>query len=107
MLSPPSILEIVFFFIDFWYNLGEPVNLQQWTRFIVFLRSSNSRIFAQYGTSECGGALGCQLQNIDDTVLSIGHPFPGVQCLLINEQGQIIRSTDNLDEIGQIYIGGK
>jgi hypothetical protein len=56
--------------------------------------------------SECNGVLGCQLLDINDVVISIGHPLPRVRCLLINQQDKAISPTNNLGEIGQIYIGG-
>ena len=68
---------------------------------------SKVRITVGYGTSECHGALGCQLLDINNTDVPMGHPFPGVQCLLINEQGQTIINADNSSEIGQIHIGGQ
>jgi hypothetical protein len=80
---------------------------RQWTRLIEFLHSSNVRVFAQYGMSECSGALKCQLQGIDDTAVPIDYPLLEVQCLLINEQDQIIRNKNNSSEIGQIHISGK
>jgi hypothetical protein len=79
---------------------------QQWTKFIDLLSSSNVRVSVLYGMSECNGALWCPLLNIDDTVVPMGHPLPGVRCLLINEQNQVISHSDNPSDIGQIHIGG-
>jgi hypothetical protein len=80
---------------------------RQWTRLIEFLHSSNVRVFAQYGMSECSGALRCQLRGINDTAVPIGYPLLEFQCLLIGEQGPKIRNKNNASEIGQIHISGK
>ncbi len=79
---------------------------QEWTKFIDLLSSSNARVFVQYGMSECNGVLGCHLSDIHDTVVPMGHPLPGIRCLLINEQNQVISHSDNPSDIGQIHIGG-
>jgi non-ribosomal peptide synthetase component F len=44
---------------------------------------------------------------IQHVVLPIGYPLPGIRCLLIDEQGQIISNMNNTNEIGQIHIGGQ
>ena len=93
-------------FYCFWYNLGEAVKPQQWTRFVEFLNSANTRIFSLFGSSESNGVLACQLVDINDTMIPIGYPLPGVRCLLIDEQGLIINNRDNPSDIGQIHIGG-
>lgn len=80
---------------------------RQWNQFIKFLSSSNTRSLSNYGLSECNTVLGCQFVDITDTTVPIGCPLPGVQCLLIDEQGQKISPTDNLGEVGQIHIGGQ
>ncbi len=80
---------------------------QQWTRFTGLLSSSNVRVSVLYGMSECNGVLGCHLINIDDTVVPMGYALPGVRCLLINEQNQVISHSDNPNEVAQIYIGGQ
>jgi len=95
------------FFIRFWHNLGEAMKPQEWIRFIGFLNSSNVQVSILYGVSECNVVLGYQLLDINDTAFPIGHPLPGVQRLLIDEEGQIISNTDNPSEIGQIHIGGQ
>ena len=79
---------------------------QQWTRFLTFLRSSKAQIWLQYGASELNGALGCYLTSMDDTSLPMGNPLPDVQCLLIDEQGHVISSTDDGNVLGEIHIGG-
>lgn len=73
---------------------------------MMFLKPYSVKVSVIYGSSECNGALGCQLFNINERDASIGHPLPGVQCLLISESGKIINAKDCLYEIGQIYIGG-
>ncbi|CAF0897899.1 unnamed protein product, partial [Adineta steineri] len=85
---------------------GEAMKPQQWTQFVNLLSSSHIQLCVQYGTSECNGVLGCQLLNIKDTNISIGYPFPAIQCLLVDNDGTIIASTDNSNKIGQIHIGG-
>jgi len=103
-------LLFVFGFVSFylfWHNLGEAMQPQEWTRFMNFLNSFKVRVVSIYAMSECAIVVGCQLQNIDYTTIPIGKPLPDVRCLLINEQGQIIDNTNNLNEIGQIYIGGE
>jgi len=57
--------------------------------------------------SECNSVLGCELLDIDDVVLPLGYPLPGIQCLLIDEEGQIISNMNNTTKIGQIHIGGQ
>jgi hypothetical protein len=80
---------------------------KEWTKFINLISLSNARVFVEYGMSECSGVLGCQLLNIHDAVVPLGYPFPGVRCLLINEQNQVLSHLDNASEIGQLHIGGK
>ena len=80
---------------------------REWIRFIGFLRSTNVRISVLYGMSECNGVFGCHLSDVSYTVMPIGYPLPGVNYLLINEQGQIISCTNNSNDFGQIHIGGK
>ena len=92
---------------SFLYILGEAVKPQQWTTFIGFLSSFNVRVFILYGTSECHGVLGCQLLDMVDTDMPMGHSLPGVQCLLIDEQGRTIINAGNSSEIGEIHIGGQ
>jgi acyl-coenzyme A synthetase/AMP-(fatty) acid ligase len=94
-------------FCSFWHNLGEAMQQQEWTQFMNFLSSFKVRVISVYGTSECPIVVGCRLQNIDYTTVPIGKPLPGIRCLLINEQGQIIDNTNNSNEIGQIHIGGE
>jgi acyl-coenzyme A synthetase/AMP-(fatty) acid ligase len=98
------IRKIILFSI--WFDLGEAMKPQEWAKFINLLSSSNARIFVQYGMSECNGVLGCHPLNINDAVMPLGYPFPGVRCLLINEQGQVINPLDSSSDIGQIHIGG-
>lgn len=88
-------------------NLGEAMKPQQWARFVAFLSSSETRIYLIYGMSECFGVIGCYLTSMDYTYIPIGLPLPGTQCLLIDEQGQVISSPDNPDVIGEIHIGGQ
>lgn len=72
-----------------------------------FLNSFNTRLCIQYGMSECNTVLGCELRNInDDMILPIGYPLPSIQCLLIDEQGKILDWINNINEVGQIHIGG-
>ncbi|CAF1420288.1 unnamed protein product [Adineta steineri] len=85
---------------------GEGLKPQQWTQFANLLSSYNVQICVLYGTSESGVVLGCQLLNIKDTDIPIGYPLPTIQCLLIDDNGKIINTTDNSHEIGQIHIGG-
>ncbi len=80
---------------------------QQWTRFTDLLSSSNVRVSVLYGMSECNGVLGCHLLNINDTVVPMGYPLPDIQCLLINEQGQVVNHSDSSNEIGQIHVKGQ
>ena len=101
------IREMMCFFYFFCHNLGEALKLQQWTTFIGFLSLSNAQVIIQYGMSECNVVFGCQLIDIDEIDVPIGYPLPSVQCLLIDEQDQIISNKDNPSEIGQIYIGGE
>ncbi len=79
----------------------------QWTRFTDLLSSSNVRVSVLYGMSECNGVLGCHLLNINDTVVPMGYPLPDIQCLLINEQGQVVNHSDSSNEIGQIHVKGQ
>jgi acyl-coenzyme A synthetase/AMP-(fatty) acid ligase len=95
------------FFDFFKFNLGEAVKPRQWLRFTDLLSSSNVRVSVLYGMSECHGVLGCHLVDINNAVVPIGYPFPNVDCLLINEQNQVINHSDNSNEIGQIHISGK
>jgi hypothetical protein len=80
---------------------------QQLMRLIHFCSLFNTRVCVQYGMSECNSVLGCELIDIDDVVLPLGYPLPGIQCLLIDEQGQIISNMNNTNKIGQIHIGGQ
>jgi acyl-coenzyme A synthetase/AMP-(fatty) acid ligase len=93
--------------IHFRSNLGEALRPKQLTKLVNILKLFNVQICTQYGMTECNTALGCQLQNIDDRFVSMGHPLPGYRCLLIDEQGQMIYNTNNTSEIGQIHIGGQ
>ena len=79
---------------------------QQLATLIGFLRLFNVQIYTQYGMSECNGVLGCRLLDINDTAIPIGYPLLNVQCLLIDEQEQIISNTGNPSRIGRIHIGG-
>ncbi len=88
------------------FHLGEAMKPQQWARFIDLLSSSNVRVSVLYGMSECNGILGCHLLDVNNIVVPMGHPLPGVHCLLIDEQGQIVSHRDNISEIGQIHVGG-
>ncbi|CAF1334934.1 unnamed protein product, partial [Adineta steineri] len=85
---------------------GEAMKPQQWTQFVNLLSSSNVQLCVLYGNSESIVALGCQLVNIKDTNIPIGYPLPNIQCLLIDDDGKIINTTDNSNKIGQIHIGG-
>jgi acyl-CoA synthetase (AMP-forming)/AMP-acid ligase II len=89
------------------FYLGEAMKPQQWTRFTDLLSSSNVRVSVLYGMSECNGVLGCHLLNINDTVVPMGYPLPDIQCLLINEQGQVVNYSDSSNEIGQIHVKGQ
>lgn len=80
---------------------------QQLTTLINFSSLFNTQVCTQYGMSECNSVLGCELRDIDDMVLPIGYPLPGIQCLLIDDQGQILSRMNNINEVGQIHIGGK
>ncbi|CAF1525664.1 unnamed protein product, partial [Adineta steineri] len=84
----------------------EPLKSQQWAQFVNLLSSSNVQLCVIYGTSESSGVLGCRLLNISDTDIPIGYPFPTIQCLLIDDDGKIINTTNNSSKIGQIHIGG-
>lgn len=88
------------------YNLGEAVKPQQWARFMAFVTESETEVFVQYGLSECNAALLCLLTSMNGTSLPMGYPFPGVQCLLVNEQGAVIDSADDGSIVGEIHIGG-
>ncbi|CAF4030005.1 unnamed protein product, partial [Adineta steineri] len=87
-------------------TMGEAMKPQQWTQFVNLLGSSNAQLCVIYGTSESGVVLGCQLLNIKDANIPIGYPFPNTQCFLIDDDGKIINTTDNSNEIGQIHIEG-
>jgi acyl-coenzyme A synthetase/AMP-(fatty) acid ligase len=93
-------------FDSFGLNLGEAVKPHELVQFIHFLSSSNACMTVQYGMSECSGVIGCSLLNIDDAAIPIGYPLPGVHCVLVDEQGQVINQTDNSNATGQIHIGG-
>ena len=80
---------------------------QEWIRFMKFLSFFNVRIISMYGMSECSVTIGCQLLDSDYTSVPIGNSLPGVLCLLINEQDQIVDNADNSDEVGEIHIGGQ
>ncbi|CAF1215394.1 unnamed protein product, partial [Adineta steineri] len=85
---------------------GEALKPQQWTQFVNLLSSSNVQLSVLYGMSECIGALGCQLLNIKETTIPIGYPISTIQCLLIDDGGKIIPTTNNSNKIGQIHIRG-
>ncbi|CAF4220235.1 unnamed protein product, partial [Adineta steineri] len=85
---------------------GEAMKPQQWTRFVNLLSSFHVELYVHYGTSESNGALGCQLINIKDIEIPIGYPMPAIQCLLVDDDDKIIKSTDSSNKIGQIHIGG-
>ncbi|CAF4100111.1 unnamed protein product, partial [Adineta steineri] len=85
---------------------GEALKPKQWTQFVNLLSSSNVQLCVIYGLSESGGVLGCRLLNIKDTDIPIGYLFPTIRCLLIDDDGKTITTTDNLSEIGQIHLGG-
>jgi acyl-coenzyme A synthetase/AMP-(fatty) acid ligase len=91
----------------FCFNLGETVKPLEWARFTKFLKPFNIRIISVFGMTEFNLAVGSQLQNIDCNSLPLGYPLPGYRCLLIDEQGQVVRKTGNLSEIGQIHLGGR
>lgn len=93
--------------IYFLFNLGDAMKPEHWIKFITLLSSFNVRLFVQYGMSECPGALGYHLLNVNDTVVPMGYPLLDVQCLLVNEQGQVINHSENSNEIGQMHIRGK
>ncbi|UJR34821.1 hypothetical protein I4U23_027602 [Adineta vaga] len=86
---------------------GEAINPQQWIKFLSYLNLSTIRINSQYGMSECNGVLGCRLSDVYNTIIPIGCPFTNVHCLLIDEQNNIIDKTINLNQIGQLLIGGE
>ena len=71
------------------------------------LRSFNVQICTQFGMTECFAAVGCALENIDDSNVPMGFPLLGYRCLLIDEHGQLIGSANNPSEIGQLHIGGQ
>ncbi|CAF0982682.1 unnamed protein product [Adineta steineri] len=85
---------------------GEAMKPHQWIQFVNLLSSSSVQLCVLYGTSESSVVLGCQLLNIKDSNIPIGYPFPTIQCLLIDDDGKIINTTDNSSKIGQIHIGG-
>ncbi|CAF1168864.1 unnamed protein product [Adineta steineri] len=85
---------------------GEAMKPHEWIQFINLLSSSNIQLYFIYGMSESNGVFGCQLLNIKDTNIPIGYPFPATRCLLIDDDGKIINTTDNSNKIGQIHIGG-
>ena len=80
---------------------------QEWTRVINLFDSSNVRISILYGTSECQTVICCHLADLNDVVVPMGYPLPGVDCLLIDEQGQTVNPVDNPNHIGEIHIGGE
>ena len=80
---------------------------KQWTKFTDLLSSLNVRVFVQYGMSECNGVLGCYLLDINDRIIPMGNPLPGVRCLLVNEEGQVLNHLDNSRNVGEIHIAGK
>ncbi len=80
---------------------------QQLIRFTDLLSSFKVHVSVLYGMSECTGVLGCHLLDINDAVVPMGYPLPDVDCLLINEQNEVINYSDNSNEIGQIHISGK
>jgi acyl-coenzyme A synthetase/AMP-(fatty) acid ligase len=83
------------------------VKPKQIAKLVSILQLFNVKVCVHYGMSECGGVLGSQLLNIDNDVVPMGYPLPGVQCLLIDEQGQMIDRTNSLNQIGQLHIGGE
>lgn len=87
-------------------TLGEPMKPHQWARFVAFLCSPETRIYLIYGMSECFGVVGCYLTDMNYKSIPIGYPLPGVRCLLIDEEGQVINSMDGSKTIGEIHIGG-
>ncbi len=102
-----SFTMVVIFFRFFKFNVGEAMKPQQLIKFTDLLSSFKVRVSVLYGMSECNGVLGCHLLDMNDAVVPIGYPFPNVDCLLINEQNQVINHSDNSNEIGQIHISGK
>ena len=80
---------------------------QPWAKFMNLLHSSNVRVSVLYGMTECNGVLGCLLSDIYTKSVPMGRPFPGVRCLLINEENQVICHSNTSDEIGHIHISGK
>jgi acyl-coenzyme A synthetase/AMP-(fatty) acid ligase len=93
------------FFISF--ILGEAMKPKEWTKFTNSLSSFNVRFFVLYGMSECNGVLGCYLLDISDKMVPMGHPLPGVRCMLISEQGQVVNHLNSSSDVGEIHIGGK
>lgn len=89
------------------YHLGEALKFKEWARFMPFLTCSKAKICVLYGASECHGVIGCYVNPFDNTAIPIGYPFPSVQCLLIDEQGQMISNANNERQIGEIHIGCK
>ncbi|CAF1505285.1 unnamed protein product, partial [Rotaria sordida] len=79
---------------------------QEWTHFLKFLTPFNPRTICLFGLSECHVPIGCQIQDIDGIDIPIGYPLPGIQCLLIDEQGDVISNTNNQSDIGEIHIAG-
>ncbi|CAF3340159.1 unnamed protein product [Rotaria sp. Silwood2] len=80
---------------------------QELIKLFSFLSSFNTRFFILYGMSECHGVIAGHLLGINDMDVPIGYPLPGVQCLLVNESGQVVNYTGNSSGIGEIYIGGQ
>ena len=76
-------------------------------RFIDILSLSNTRLSTLYGTSECQVISGCHLSCFNNAPVPIGRSIPGAQCLLIDEQGKVMNHKDNLNDVGEMYAGGK
>ncbi|CAF3920869.1 unnamed protein product, partial [Rotaria sordida] len=73
---------------------------------LLYTTSYNPRIFSVLGLSECYVPIGYQLKDTDGNDIPIGYPLPDIQCLLIDEQGDIISNTNNTSDVGEIYIAG-
>lgn len=73
---------------------------------MAFLTSSKAQIFLLYGASEFNGVIGCYLTKTDNAAIPMGYPLPSIQCLLIDEHGQMITNVDSENSIGEIHIGG-
>lgn len=90
----------------FHFNLGDVIKPKQQTKLFDVLKMFNIQVCFLYGMTECNLILGYPLLNIDESILPLGYPLPAYRCLLIDEKGQLISSTNNSIDIGQIHIAG-